>query len=159
MSESTLPSRINAARRAIGDSGAEQTLIKTISRKGFRFVGDVRSGPEPASAASARPEQKTKTTPRQEIQFCTAPDGVCIAYAAVGEGPPLVKTANWLNHLEYDWQRPIWSHLLYAMATRCRLVRYDERGNGLSDWDVDDISPDAFVNDLETGGHVFLDHR
>ena len=67
-----------------------------------------------------------------------------------GQGPPLVKAANWLNHLEYDWQSPIWSHLLHALAAEHRLIRYDERGNGLSDWDVDDISFDAFVSDLES---------
>jgi pimeloyl-ACP methyl ester carboxylesterase len=87
--------------------------------------------------------------PHQEIRFCTASDGARIAYAAVGNGSPLVKTANWLNHLEYDWQGPIWSHLLQALAARHRLIRYDERGNGLSDWDVGDISLEAFVSDLE----------
>ena len=66
-----------------------------------------------------------------------------IAYAAVGKGPPLVKAANWLNHLEYDWQSPMWSHVLRAIAARYRLIRYDERGNGLSDWDVEDISLEA----------------
>jgi pimeloyl-ACP methyl ester carboxylesterase len=86
----------------------------------------------------------------QEIQFCTASDGVRIAYATVGTGPPLVKAANWLNHLEYDWHSPIWSHLLQAVAARYRLIRYDARGNGLSDWDVEDISFEAFVRDLES---------
>jgi len=67
-----------------------------------------------------------------------------------GSGPPLVKTANWLNHLEYDWESPVWSHLLHVLASQHRLIRYDERGNGLSDWDVDDISFEAFVRDLES---------
>ncbi len=61
-----------------------------------------------------------------------------------------LKTANWLNHLEFDWQSPIWSPMLNLLSERCRLVRYDERGTGLSDWDVKDISFDAFVRDLET---------
>ena len=90
------------------------------------------------------------SAPPQEIHFCTASDGVRIAYALAGQGPPLVKSANWLNHLEYDWQSPIWSHLLHALAAEHRLVRYDARGNGLSDWEVDDISFDAFVRDLES---------
>jgi len=85
----------------------------------------------------------------QEIKFCTASDGVRIAYAVVGRGPPLVKAPNWLNHLEYDWESPVWRHLLHALASRHRLVRFDERGNGLSDWDVEDISLEAFVRDLE----------
>ena len=65
-------------------------------------------------------------------------------------GLPLVKAANWLNHLEYDWQSPIWSHLR-EIAAEYRLIRYDARGNGLSDWDVADISFAAFVRDLERG--------
>ena len=86
----------------------------------------------------------------QEIRFCTTPDGVRIAYATVGEGPPLVKAANWLNHLEYDWQSPIWRHLLEEFARDHRLVRYDERGNGLSDWDVENFTFEAFVQDLKS---------
>jgi pimeloyl-ACP methyl ester carboxylesterase len=62
----------------------------------------------------------------------------------------LVKTANWLNHLEYDWESPIWHHLLDGLARNHTLVRYDARGNGLSDWDVDELSLEAWVSDLET---------
>ena len=150
VSESTLTSRINAVRHAIGDTGANQTLIKTIARKGFRFIGEVEEGKKALPQASAGGAEAAAGGLRQEIHFCTASDGVRIAYAAVGKGPPLVKAANWLNHLEYDWQSPIWSHLLRAIAARYRLIRYDERGNGLSDWDVGDISFEAFVRDLES---------
>lgn len=87
---------------------------------------------------------------RQRIHFCTAPDGVRIAYATVGAGPPLVKAANWLNHLELDWDGPIWAPLFRDLARDHCFIRYDERGNGLSDWDVADLSFDAFVRDLET---------
>jgi class 3 adenylate cyclase/pimeloyl-ACP methyl ester carboxylesterase len=86
----------------------------------------------------------------QDIRFCRSSDGVSIAYATVGEGPPLVKAANWLNHLEFDWESPIWRHVFAGLSRDHQLVRYDERGNGLSDWEVDDISFDAFVRDLET---------
>src|SRR5439155_18985202 len=86
----------------------------------------------------------------QEIHFCTTRDNVRIAYATVGSGPPLVKAANWLNHLEYDWKSPVWRHLLDEFSRDHQLVRYDERGNGLSDWRVEDISFDAFVDDLES---------
>ncbi len=86
----------------------------------------------------------------QQIRFCTAPDGAQIAYATVGQGPPLVKAANWMNHLEYDWQSPVWRHMLHGLARDHQLIRYDERGNGLSDWEVEDISFEAFVSDLET---------
>lgn len=86
----------------------------------------------------------------QQIHFCTTDDRVRIAYATVGEGPPLVKAANWLSHLEFDWSSPIWRHLLAEFARDHTLIRYDERGNGLSDWNVEDLSFDAFVEDLES---------
>lgn len=145
VSESTLTSRINAARRAIGDRGDRQEMIRTVARKGFRFVAPVTE-PE---LVTAEPESIRSAALRQEIQFCTAADGTRIAYAVVGDGPPLVKAGNWLNHLEYDWESPVWSHVLRAMAARRKLIRYDARGNGLSDWTVTDFSFDAFVSDLE----------
>ena len=86
----------------------------------------------------------------QEIKYCRAPDGVRLAYASAGRGPPLVKTANWLNHLEYDWECPIFRHIFVGLTENFTLIRYDARGNGLSDWEVDDVSLDAWVRDLET---------
>ena len=85
----------------------------------------------------------------QEINYCRAPDGVRLAWAKVGSGPPLVKAANWMNHLEYDWESPAWRHILHGVARNHTLIRYDQRGNGLSDWDVANISFDVFVSDLE----------
>jgi len=149
VSESTLTSRINAARKAIGDSGEKQRLIRTIPRKGLRFVGDVTEVTAFATLPPAPRPSVVGPPPPQEVRFCTAADGARIAYAAAGNGQPLVKAANWLNHVEYDWRSPIWSHLLHALAVEYRLIRYDERGNGLSDWDVD-ISFEAFVRDLES---------
>jgi pimeloyl-ACP methyl ester carboxylesterase len=138
VSESTLASRINAARQALGDSGDAQRLIKTIQRKGIRFTGEVRGGPPAAAPAG-----------NQTVTFCKAADGVNLAVASTGSGMPVVKAANWLNHIEYDWQSPLWSPLITLLSDRFRLIRYDERGNGLSDWDVADISFEAFVRDLE----------
>jgi pimeloyl-ACP methyl ester carboxylesterase/predicted Ser/Thr protein kinase len=86
----------------------------------------------------------------QTIRFCTAPDGVRLAYATSGSGPPLVKTANWLTHLEFDWESPVWRHIFRALSSHHLLLRYDDRGNGLSDWECGDISFDAWVRDLET---------
>ncbi len=99
---------------------------------------------------SVAPQPISPGLDKQQILFCTSSDGIGIAYATVGEGPPLVKAANWLNHLEFDWQSPIWRHMFSQLSREHRLVRYDERGNGLSDWEVDDISFEAFVRDLET---------
>ncbi len=86
----------------------------------------------------------------QQIRFCTASDGARLAYAAVGHGPPLVKAANWLSHLEFDWNSPVWRPWLIELSRDHTLVRYDERGCGLSDWDVGDFSLEAWVRDLET---------
>lgn len=148
VSDSTVTSRINAARKAIGDSGREQRLIRTISRKGIRFIADVDQPtvPAPEPAAIRSPGSHL----RQEVKFCTASDGVRIAYAGVGAGPPLVKTGHWLTHLEHDWDSPVWAPHLRALAAEYRLIRYDTRGNGLSDWEVDDLSFEARVRDLET---------
>src|SRR5262249_42315482 len=84
----------------------------------------------------------------QQVRFCTARDGTGLAYSSVGSGPPLVKTANWLNHLEHDFNSPVWSHWIRNLAQYRTLFRYDERGNGLSDCDVRDIGFEAFVDDL-----------
>jgi pimeloyl-ACP methyl ester carboxylesterase len=150
VSESTLTSRINAVRKAVGDSGEDQRLIRTVARKGIRFIGEVTetTGPHRPEIVARTPSSASDL--RQEVRFCTAADGVSIAYAAVGQGPPLIKAGNWLNHLEYDWESPVWSVLLHALAADYRLIRYDARGNGLSDWEVDDFSFEAFVGDLES---------
>ena len=91
-----------------------------------------------------------QSTPNQEIKYCRTPDGVRLAYATSGSGPPLVKAANWMNHLEYDWESPVWGHFFRGLSRDHRLIRYDARGNGMSDWDVDELSLDAWVSDLET---------
>jgi DNA-binding SARP family transcriptional activator/pimeloyl-ACP methyl ester carboxylesterase len=133
-----------ALRRELGvdpDSETQALYHQILAR---RPAGGAQESPQPASPEGSEPALE------QIIRFCTATDGARIAYATVGRGPALVKAANWLNHLEYDWESPVWRHLLTALARDHLLVRYDERGNGLSDWDVDDISFDAFVRDLET---------
>ena len=86
---------------------------------------------------------------KQEIRFCTASDGTSLAYSVTGAGPPLVKAANWLNHLEADLHSPLWKHWIRALTAIRSVWRYDERGNGLSDWNAP-LNFDAFVNDLES---------
>ncbi|HEX6236805.1 MAG TPA: alpha/beta fold hydrolase [Acidimicrobiales bacterium] len=149
VSESALTSRIKAARQAIGDDGRAQRLIRTVHGRGYQFVGE---GEEvaPATATPAGQGGAPSPAPPQEIRFCTTADGVRLAYATSGEGPPLVKVANWLSHLDYDWESPVWRHWLVELSRRFRLVRYDERGCGLSDWDVPRFSFDDWVDDLET---------
>jgi len=86
---------------------------------------------------------------KRQIRFCTARDGVRLAYASHGSGPPIVRTATWLTHLDFDWESPVWRHWLQALGDGHTLVRYDERGCGLSDRDVGDLSIDTWVADLE----------
>ena len=148
VSESTLTSRLKAARRAIGDDGRSQRLIATVHGVGYRFIGSlVVESDEGSQGAEPLPMPRHRDT--QEIRYCRSPDGVRIAYASSGSGPPLVKAANWLTHLDLEWQSPIWAHWIDALSQSRQLVRYDERGCGLSDWDVTDFSVDAWVEDLE----------
>jgi pimeloyl-ACP methyl ester carboxylesterase/DNA-binding CsgD family transcriptional regulator len=95
------------------------------------------------SSALERPQAK------QRVHFTPSFDGTHIAYALAGNGPPLVKTATFMCHLEYDWESPVWRHWLDELTREHTLIRYDERGNGLSDWDVEDLSFEAWVRDLE----------
>ncbi len=91
----------------------------------------------------------TTAAPPQTIGFCRSADGVRIAYAVHGSGPPLVIATCWLSHLQFDWESPLWRHFLAELGEFATIVRYDERGHGLSDWDVEDHSLQARVGDLE----------
>jgi pimeloyl-ACP methyl ester carboxylesterase/DNA-binding CsgD family transcriptional regulator len=85
-----------------------------------------------------------------EIRFCTAPDGTRLAYTLHGSGPPLVRVATWLTHLDRDRESPVWRHWLERLGAHHRLLRYDERGCGLSDTEVGDPSVETWVGDLQT---------
>ena len=119
---------------------------------GYRNLGPriLKNIPDPIEVFAIEGDGLGGGNDRQEIRYCRAPDGVRLAYAMSGQGKPLVKTANWMNHLEYDWACPIWHPFLLGLSKSHQLVRYDARGNGLSDWDVAELSLDAWVSDLET---------
>jgi len=149
VSDAAITSRIKSARQLLGDDGDRQEIIRTVRGKGVRFLPEVEL--DQTSDVSSPSAPRTRgALPPQQVRFCKAADGTGLAYSVVGEGPPLVKTANWLNHLEYEWESPIWRHWLRELASRHTLLRYDERGNGLSDWKVEDLSFNALVQDLET---------
>ena len=151
VSESALTSRIKAARRAIGDDGASQRIIRTLHGRGYRFVADVDELAPSGADAPRRPRERTSNVLQQRVQLCTGRRTVCTSPTpSVGTGPTLVKAANWLSHLDYDWESPVWRHWWRELSARYQLVRYDERGCGLSDWDVEDFSLEAWVADLET---------
>jgi pimeloyl-ACP methyl ester carboxylesterase/DNA-binding winged helix-turn-helix (wHTH) protein len=146
----TLNSRIKSARRAVGDDGTAQRVIRTVHGRGFRMVGDVQeraADPEGEATGAAKPSADAAF--EQQIRIGTAADGTRIAYATSGAGPPLLKPANWLTHLEHDWESPVWRHWLRELSSGHTLIRYDERGSGLSDRDVADLSFEAWVSDLE----------
>jgi pimeloyl-ACP methyl ester carboxylesterase len=91
----------------------------------------------------------TSTRPAQSIHLINSFDGSRIAYAVAGQGQPLLKAANYMGHLNFDWDSPVWSHWLQELTRGHQLVRYDERGSGMSDWKCSDLSFEAWVKDLE----------
>ncbi len=149
VSDSALASRIAAARAAVGDDGRAQRCIRTVHGRGIQFVApvDVVDSDERPPAPPADPVEL-----RQSVRFVRADDGVQLAVATLGTGPALIKTANWLTHVEKDWRSPVWRHWLTELGARYRFIRYDSRGCGLSDWDLrgsDLTDIDRWTDDLE----------
>ncbi|PVB61100.1 alpha/beta hydrolase [Labrenzia sp. 011] len=130
------PSGMSAARSTEGEAdarGADSGTRETRTQDAQKQVKEARA----------------RALRSQRIGFCEVADGTKIAFASIGSGPPVLKAANWLNHLEFDWSSPIWGRSFAEIARQRTFIRYDERGCGLSDWDVKDLSFDAFVEDLE----------
>lgn len=129
--------------------------IETVPRHGYRFIGEVklvdnvevsRPGPRLVTLDSV-PEKAD--IPDLEARFFTTSDGVRIAYTLGGSGPPIVRTIDWLNHLNFEWKNPFLRHWLSEIMRHNTLLRYDQRGSGLSDWDVEDFSYERSVQDFE----------
>jgi pimeloyl-ACP methyl ester carboxylesterase/DNA-binding CsgD family transcriptional regulator len=85
---------------------------------------------------------------RQHVRYVSASDGTRLAWAESGAGPVIVKAANWLTHLEYEWENPVWKHWLQFFSAHSRFVRYDERGCGMSDWQDGVLSLEQWAGDL-----------
>jgi class 3 adenylate cyclase/pimeloyl-ACP methyl ester carboxylesterase len=135
----------------------EQTVKNIANVIGVFGLGskEIETLPEPelpqsALGATDAPATRPIQAYEQEIQFCITQDGVQLAYARTGSGPPLVKTGNWMTHLEFDFESPIWRGLYRELSRDRTLIRYDARGNGLSDREVEEVSFELFVSDLET---------
>ncbi|MEQ9655238.1 MAG: alpha/beta fold hydrolase [Hyphomonas sp.] len=145
-----------AGRRQLGREREANTLADELE-KAFRDaslqVPDWASDPYSAEIPKAviATEEQAPPSSRQVVRLIETEDKTSLAWASVGspDNPPLVKAANWLSHLELDWEAPIWSPLFRELSKTFHFIRYDERGCGLSDWDVSDISLDSFVSDLE----------
>jgi pimeloyl-ACP methyl ester carboxylesterase len=120
--------------------GAQDPVVLGLPKGHYKPVVELRSQPSRAAVPAM---------PRQDIRYCRTHDGVSIAYATSGGGYPLVKAGNWLSHLEFDYASPVWRHWWRDLGNRYQLIRYDSRACGLSDWDVPNLSFDAWVEDLE----------
>ncbi len=153
-----IAARLEAAAEpgGIAISRATFDLIDGKLPAAWRSLGPtaLKNIPKPvevfAFSSRANPKAEMPPIPPQKVQYCRSPDGVRLAFADVGSGPLLVKTANWLNHLELDWKNPLFGHLIRRLAQSHRLIRYDARGNGMSDWEVPEVSLDRWVEDLQT---------
>ena len=136
---------VSLIRRAL--DGATGVELQTVRGQGYRLIADVvrsnLSGPGPLSPTPGA---------GQRTYFCRGADGVRLAFARLGEGSPIVKAANWLSHLELDWRGELSRRWLELLSRGRCLVRYDARGNGLSDWDPPGLDFERFVSDL---GAVF----
>jgi pimeloyl-ACP methyl ester carboxylesterase len=97
-------------------------------------------------------EAASRPALRQDIRYCRTPGGVRLAYAVVGQGPALVRCGRWFTHLEYEWKNgsKFPNAILTDLVAEFQVLRYDARGTGLSDWETDEISLEAWVQDLDT---------
>lgn len=138
----TLVRLLDAAGRG-GEAAQQRSLgIRRLTAGGTHVPTALRTSGHDRAAGEAQSHS-------QSVRFCSASDGTRLAYSIVGDGQPLVKAANWLNHLEFDFDSPVWRHWIAGFCRERSLLRYDERGNGLSDWQAE-LSFEAFVDDLES---------
>jgi pimeloyl-ACP methyl ester carboxylesterase/DNA-binding winged helix-turn-helix (wHTH) protein len=146
--ENNLDRNISTLRKALGEQADGRPFIETVPRVGYRFVAPVtETAAQPSLPARDR---EPEVAYRQEIRFCVTADKVRLAYARIGSGHPMVKVANCFNHLDFEWESPIWHHWVRDFGKGYSILRYDGRGNGISDWDVEDVSFEAWIRDLET---------
>jgi len=138
-----VPDPGRAGQASAGTGSAREAAAGT---GGVREAASGTGGAREASADTRR----AAAAPTRSVRFCTSPDGARIAFTTLGAGAPVVKTANWLSHIELDIDTPIYGHLIRDLAARFQLTVYDERLSGLSDWKADEVSLDAFVEDMES---------
>lgn len=151
ISDAALNSRIMSARRAVGDNGQDQRLIRTLHGRGYRFVAPVTAGDEASAPgnrdalADLEPEVPEFAPP---VRYARTKDGLSVAYAVCGTGPPLVRALGWFTHLELEWRWPKARRFWERLARNHTLVRYDGRGMGLSEA-TDTYSHETRLMDLE----------
>ncbi|WP_169568251.1 alpha/beta fold hydrolase [Sneathiella limimaris] len=147
ISDSAISARINAARKAIGDTDKSNRLLQTVPRLGFRFAAEVTTDKvADTETETQRPEIKIED--HQVIAYTRSADGLSFGYAKSGEGPPLLKAGHWLSHLELDWHSNIWHSFLERLGQHFTLYRYDQRGTSFSEGDISHSSLGDFVGDI-----------
>lgn len=146
--ENNLDHNISKLRRALHNGTNGQKFIETVPRQGYRFIAAVQLVAE-TPARNVAVLREDDSAARQEIQFFTTSDGVRIAYTIGGSGPPVVRTIDWLNHLDFEWKNPLRRCWFSEVMGHNTLLRYDQRGSGLSDWNVDDLSFERTLADFE----------
>ena len=143
VSESAVSARIAAMRRAVGDDGKTQSIIRTVPRRGLQFVAELTLD---ENIKSPDPVEET----RQTVRYATADDGVKLAYATSGNGPPVFRVQHFPTHLELEWQEYTDRKVFDVLGQSHTLVRYDQRGSGLSDIEVDFSSIQHSVEDIKS---------
>lgn len=157
--ENNLDHNISQLRRALADGSNGDIFIETVPRQGYRFIAAVQpvaAGPALHSLLSLpQPEGVSE----QEILFFTTSDEVRLAYTIGGSGPPLVRAVDWLNHLDFEWKNPFRRQWFAHIMRHHTFLRYDQRGSGLSDWNVRDFSFERSLEDFEELiEHVGFEH-
>ena len=147
--DNNLDYNISKLRRALQDGADGRKFIETVPRQGYRFIAEVESVPVAPSMRKVDLSPVIDSSSEQDIQFFTTSDGVRLAYTVDGNGPPLVRAIDWLNHLDFEWKNPYRRHWFSHIMCHNTLLRYDQRGSGLSDWNVDDFSFERSLADFE----------
>ncbi|WP_082018097.1 alpha/beta fold hydrolase [Leisingera sp. ANG-Vp] len=133
-------------RKALGDDAKKPVYIETVGRRGFRLIGGISTLPVPTSSTKPSPARSDTLPP---VKFCHSKDGTSIAHTVSGEGYPLLISGSWMTHLEQDWSNPAYGDYIRHLSDSFSVIRYDQRGNGLSEWVDVDISFERMVDDME----------
>jgi len=144
--ENNLDHNISTLRKVLGDGKDGARYIETVPRQGYRFIASVQAVAD--GIAREKALELGDDDAEQRIEFFTTSDGVRIAYAIGGSGPVLVRTVDWLNHLDLEWRNPLQRRWFKQVMQHHTLLRYDQRGSGLSDWNIEDFSFQRSVQDL-----------